>query len=66
VRIEEVVSNVTSLFPHVDGMIDHKAKALLESHRRVRTASRITGISYEIVPHRPADLLAVFQFLPAG
>jgi hypothetical protein len=66
VRIEEVISNVMSLVPHVDGLVDHKAKALLESHRRVRTASRITGVTYEIVPHRPADLLAVFQFLPAG
>jgi hypothetical protein len=65
-RIEEVTSNVANLVPHIDMLIDQKAKVLLESHQRVRAASRVTGVTYELIPHRPADLLAVFQFLPTA
>lgn len=63
-RIQEALDNVNAVTPHVDKLIDRQAKALLEAHKRVRTASRMKGVTYEVVPHRPSDLLAVFQFLP--
>jgi hypothetical protein len=52
------------LRPYADNLIDKKAAALLDSHQRVRAASRVKGVRFEVIPHRPADMLGVFQFLP--
>lgn len=66
VRIEEVITHAPAWMGDIDGLITRKADALLESHQRVRTASRVKGVRYEVIPHRPADLLGIFQFLPAA
>jgi superfamily II DNA or RNA helicase len=64
-RIEEVILNFEEhLRPYADNLIDKKAAALLDSHQRVRAASRVKGVRFEVIPHRPADMLGVFQFLP--
>jgi superfamily II DNA or RNA helicase len=63
-RIQEVLDSIDGLIRQLDGFVDAKAQSLLASHQRVRAASRTKGVSYEVIPHRPPDLLAVFQFLP--
>jgi superfamily II DNA or RNA helicase len=65
-RIQEILDNVDGLMTQLDPLIAANAQSLLASHERVRAASRIRGISYEVIPHRPPDLLAVFQFLPTA
>jgi hypothetical protein len=37
----------------------------LEAHRRVRKAVRMTGVTQEIEPKLPADILGVYVYLPA-
>jgi superfamily II DNA or RNA helicase len=42
----------------------HRAEALLEAHRRVRTAARLRGIRHRVEPHFPPDLLGIYVYLP--
>lgn len=41
-----------------------RSTALLEAHRRVRSAARQTGVSYRVEPQLPPDVLGVYILLP--
>ncbi|MBW1933629.1 MAG: hypothetical protein JRI96_18750 [Deltaproteobacteria bacterium] len=42
----------------------HYAEAVLQAHRRVRTAARRKGIRYRVEPHLPPDVLGIYVYLP--
>jgi superfamily II DNA or RNA helicase len=65
-RIEEIESSFHSLRLDLDRMARSRGAELLESHRRVRQASRVKGVTYEVRPNLPVDILAIYQFLPAS
>jgi hypothetical protein len=63
-RIEDTEEGFDSVRPHLDEMVRSRGAQLLESHLRVRQASRIKGVTYEVRPNLPADVLAIYEFLP--
>jgi hypothetical protein len=63
--VRDVVDNHAAWAQALDEMGQARANTLLEAHRRVRTASRTTGVRYEVEPQLPPDVLGVFVFLPA-
>ena len=61
-----VLDNFAALWPQLNQVAHERGEQLLESHRRVRTASRARGISYRVEAQTPPDVLGVYIFLPAG
>lgn len=43
---------------------EKRAIRLLESHRRVRSAARITGVRYDVEPQLPPDVLGIYVLVP--
>lgn len=44
---------------------ERRAQELLEAHRRVRSAARITGVRYQVEPKLPPDMMGVYVLVPA-
>ena len=49
---------------HFDVIARARAKDLLSDHRRVRTASGIKGVFYDVVPALPVDVIGVVVLMP--
>jgi superfamily II DNA or RNA helicase len=68
-QASEFVRRVVDGLPHLQEALDAAAKQrgqeILEAHRRVRSASGISGVRYDVRPHLPADVLGVYVLLPA-
>lgn len=62
--IQTVVSNYHMLEPILEKTAKERADALLDAHRRVRTASKAKGIRYDIKPNLPVDVLGIYVLLP--
>ena len=45
-------------------MAADRSEALKEAHRRVRQAVRQKGVTYDVRPNLPPDLLGVYILLP--
>lgn len=64
--VSAVVGAFDQLSPKLEAEAKQRAEALLDAHRRVRTASRTRGLSYRVTPQLPVDVLGVYVFLPAA
>jgi hypothetical protein len=64
--VAAVVGAFDQLCPKLEAEAQQRAEALLDAHRRVRTASRTRGLSYRVAPQLPVDVLGVYVFLPAA
>ena len=62
--VQRVLDGFESLCPALDEIAEERGRELLEAHRRVRTASRLKGVKYDIRPQLPADVLGVYVLLP--
>ncbi|MDM7939714.1 MAG: helicase-related protein [Methanothrix sp.] len=62
--LEPVIAGFEALRSRVDEEARTIGNALLESHRRVRSAAQLKGVSVRIEHQRPTDLLGVFIYLP--
>jgi ERCC4-related helicase len=62
--VQKVVTGLDHLAAHLVEDARARAAKLLDSHQRVRTAGRITGRSYAVEPHLPADMLGIYVYLP--
>jgi hypothetical protein len=62
--VQRVVEGFASLQSHLDEVAHRRADALHEAHRRVRTAARMRGVSYQVKPQLPPDILGIFVYLP--
>ena len=62
--IRKVVEGFDSVAPHLNDVAIRRGNELLDSHRRVRQASRRKGISQRVEPKLPPDVLGIFVFLP--
>ena len=47
-----------------EDLLAKRSDALLDAHRRVRQATRTTGVSQHIEPQLPVDVLGVYVYLP--
>jgi hypothetical protein len=64
--VAAVVERFDLLRPRLDHEARLRAEALLDAHRRVRTATRARGLSYRVTPQLPVDVLGVYVLLPAA
>jgi hypothetical protein len=62
--LQRVIENYDKISSHLDKFAVEHGKALLESHRRVRDVSRAKGITYNVEPMLPPDVLGVYIYLP--
>jgi hypothetical protein len=53
-----------ALRPHLEHSARERGAELLESHRRVRIASRAKGVSNRVEPQLPPDVLGIYIYLP--
>jgi hypothetical protein len=63
--LERVVAEAGDLQSELAEMAERRAEELLADHERVRDAARIKGISHNIRPQAPVDVLGVYVLLPA-
>ena len=58
-----VIEKFDVLKPHLEVVAMERADALLQSHRRVRDATKHTG-RYRVDPKLPPDILGIYIYLP--
>lgn len=67
-QAREALRRVLDGFDQLRTALDAAARArgdeLLDAHRRVRSASKRTGVRYRVEPQLPPDVLGVYLFLP--
>lgn len=62
--LTRIAQGLDALMPKLEQEARERAGKLLQDHRRVRTASRITGVRYRVEPHLPPDLVGMYVYLP--
>lgn len=62
--IEKVTGGYENLTDDLADLAKKRGDELLESHKRVRTASRLTGVKYRVEPKLPVDVLGLYVYLP--
>jgi superfamily II DNA or RNA helicase len=60
-----VVEDFDHIAPHLAEIAQQRGDELLDAHRRVRTASRMRGVRYNVEPQLPPDVLGIYVYLPA-
>jgi superfamily II DNA or RNA helicase len=63
-RVAEVVDAYEELAPALDQVAHERAQALYDAHMRVREGARLKGVSYEVEPQPPVDVLGIYVLLP--
>lgn len=62
--IRQVVEGIDQLRTAIDQFAVERAQELLDDHRRVRLAARITGVRHDVRPQLPVDVLGIYVLLP--
>lgn len=62
--VERVIEGYGDLEGKLESVAAERGNELLESHKRVRTASRIKGVTFRVEPKLPVDVLGVYVYLP--
>lgn len=62
--LQRVLDNYPNLLPHLQETAYQRASALLQAHRRVRSAARIQQMHHEVQPQLPPDILGIYIYLP--
>jgi superfamily II DNA or RNA helicase len=63
--LERAAQGLGELHPKLEATTIERAAALLDAHRRVRTAAGAKGLRYRVDPLLPADVLGLYVYLPA-
>jgi hypothetical protein len=64
--LRQIIDQFATLHTHLNQTAIERGKELLDAHRRVRTAAGQRGLSYDVQPHLPPDVLGVYVYLPGG
>lgn len=64
--IGKVEAGMDDLWPHIGKYQSERASQILNSHRKVRDASRMRNIRYRVVPQGRPDILGIYVYLPAS
>lgn len=64
--VRTVVDGYGVLVPHVTAAVEDRGHEILEAHKRVRTAAKLTGVSHRVEAQLPADVLGLYVFLPSA
>jgi hypothetical protein len=65
-HLERVLQELPWLEIPLGALAKARGEALLESHRRVRRATRAAGTSQQVESKLPIDILGAFVYLPAA
>lgn len=65
-HIRRVLEGFSNLRPYLDQVAEERGQALLDSHRRVRKATKSGVKALQVDVHKPADVLGVYVYLPAS
>ena len=63
--IEKVIDAFGNLRPHIEQHAQQRGDEVLDAHRRVRAATKQTGVRYDVEPQLPVDVLGIYVYLPA-
>ncbi len=64
--VQKILVEGDALSAQLASLAKDRAQSLLDAHRRVRLAARLTGIKQKIEWKPPLDWLGIYVFLPAG
>jgi len=64
--VRKVVEGFGHIRPHLEQVAVQRGEELLQSHLRVRAASRQTRVRYRVEPNLPPDVLGVYVYLPVA
>lgn len=64
VQIERTLAEMENLQDGLNQMAQERSEALKEAHMRVRQAGKQKGVTYEVRPNLPTDLLGIYILLP--
>ena len=64
-HLQRVLDELPNLATHFAEVARTRGDALLEAHRRVRKATRASGVTHRVEPKLPVDVLGVYVYLPA-
>ncbi len=62
--VVKVIEGLANLVHHLEAESRRRAESLLDSHRRVREAAHLRGVSYRVEPKLPVDVLGIYGLLP--
>jgi len=62
--LRRVISDGEALNGQLAAIADERGEELREAHERVREVSREKGVTYEVKPNLPPDILGVYVYLP--
>lgn len=62
--VQRIVDSFHTIEPHFEEEGKRRARLVLESHKRVRDAAKITGLTYKVEPKLPPDILGIYAYLP--
>lgn len=65
-HLERALGDLPALEPAFTDVARSRGDSLLGAHRRVRQATRTTGVSQTIKPQLPVDVLGIYVYLPMG
>lgn len=62
--VRRVLDGMEHLQAPLEQIAERQGKELLEDHRRVRTAARLSRVRYRVKPQLPPDVLGVYVLVP--
>ncbi|HYK89287.1 MAG TPA: helicase-related protein [Acidobacteriota bacterium] len=62
--IGKVIEAFPTLAPYLEEDAKKRGEELLASHKRVRSAAKLTRVSYRVEPKLPPDVLGIYVYLP--
>jgi hypothetical protein len=65
-HIRRVIERFEDLLPRLDRIAEERGKALFDTYRRVRKATKSGVRALRVDVHKPADVLGVYIYLPAA
>ena len=67
-QASDFVRRVMDRFDHLrealNAAAEQRGQQVLDAHRRVRAAARMTGVRYAVQPQLPPDVLGIYVLLP--
>ena len=62
--VQRVIDGIEALKPNLERFVTERGQQLLNAHRRVRSATRWSGVRHEIRPELPPDIIGIYVYLP--
>jgi hypothetical protein len=63
-QLARILDDFESLRGRLNDLARQRGDEILEAHKRVRRAMRVTGVAQRIEPKLPVDVLGVYLYLP--